>query len=135
MERKVKTNASRAREAAGLSLEQAARKARIGPRYLRGIELHGGAPYVSALRLARIYKCPITYFLFQQNSSKRSTRNARNPKKPVAKPIAVSAANKPIAVPQVGAHPAVSALTKAKIRRSNVSRRHWQKRSNVSDGN
>ena len=55
--------AQRAREAAGLCLADAARRARVSPNYLRRIELHGGAPYVLAKRLCRIYRCSIHLFL------------------------------------------------------------------------
>ena len=52
-----------ARERAGLTLKQAARRARIGERYLRSIELHGNASFALARRLSRIYHCPIDLFL------------------------------------------------------------------------
>lgn len=51
------TSAIHAREAAGFTVREAARRVRCHPRYLRRLELHGGAPYVLALRLAWLYKC------------------------------------------------------------------------------
>lgn len=56
-------NAAAARKAANLTIEQAARKARIGVRYLRRIERHGKSSYVLAVRLSNLYGCPITTFL------------------------------------------------------------------------
>lgn len=57
------TNAADARRAAGLTLEQAAKKARISPRYLRQVERHG-ANFALAELLAQIYRCEITVFLY-----------------------------------------------------------------------
>jgi transcriptional regulator with XRE-family HTH domain len=67
--------AQRAREAAGFSLGDAARRARVSPNYLRRIELHGGASYVLAKRLCRIYRCSIHLFLpsSYQRQPERST--------------------------------------------------------------
>ena len=59
----IRTKAQVARESAGLSLEAAAKRARLCPRYIRHLELHGRAPLPTAERLARIYKCPVTLFL------------------------------------------------------------------------
>ena len=56
------TLARAARELSGFSLEEAAKRARISPRYLRRIEQRG-APYVLARRLAALYQCPIDFFL------------------------------------------------------------------------
>src|SRR6201999_3918243 len=54
----------RAREAAGLTLEQAAKKARVSKGYLKRFEGRGGGPpEVLAKRLRGIYKCPIDVFL------------------------------------------------------------------------
>ena len=58
------TEAEAARLNAGFTLERAAKKARVVPAYLRRIELHGRAPYVLAARLASLYQCPITVFLY-----------------------------------------------------------------------
>lgn len=57
------TPATQARNNVGLTLKQAARRARVGDSYLRRIELHGGASYVLAQRLARLYQCSIHVFL------------------------------------------------------------------------
>jgi transcriptional regulator with XRE-family HTH domain len=57
------TSAARAaRESVGLTLEAAARRARVTPDYLRRVERHG-ASYVLARRLAALYNCPIDAFL------------------------------------------------------------------------
>lgn len=60
---KVPTPAEQARKQAGLTLEEAARRARICPAYLRRVELHGNAPYVLARRLASLYGCSMMVFL------------------------------------------------------------------------
>ncbi len=52
-----------ARESAGFTLEQAARRARVCPAYLRRIEKRGWTPYVLAMRLSRLYQCPCSLFL------------------------------------------------------------------------
>lgn len=52
-----------AREQAGLTVEQAARRARVGAIYLLRIEKHGRAPFVLATRLARLYGCRCDLFL------------------------------------------------------------------------
>jgi len=58
------TTAEAARIAAGLTLVQAASRARVCTEYLRQIERRGGASYVLALRLSRMYDCPMTAFLY-----------------------------------------------------------------------
>ena len=60
----MRTKAEAAREAAGLTLEQAARKVNLGARYVRALELHGRAPLPTAQVLARLYKCPVSFFLY-----------------------------------------------------------------------
>ena len=57
------TQAAGARLAAGLSLEEAAARARVGPRYLRRVETRGGAGYALARRLSALYGCRIDVFL------------------------------------------------------------------------
>lgn len=52
-----------ARQKAGLTLQQAATRARICPAYLLKIEKSGRAPYVLAMRLSRLYRCPCQLFL------------------------------------------------------------------------
>jgi hypothetical protein len=54
--------ATTAREKVGLTLEQAAKKARVGVAYLRYVERHG-CSFVLAERLSRIYACNIDVFL------------------------------------------------------------------------
>lgn len=56
------SRASDAREAAGLSVAEAARRARVCPAYVRRAERHG-ACYTLAIRLSRIYGCPVDHFL------------------------------------------------------------------------
>jgi hypothetical protein len=57
------TEATRAREVAGLTLMEAARRARVSVGYLRRVERHG-ASYCLAQRLSRLYECPIDCFLY-----------------------------------------------------------------------
>lgn len=60
----------RAREAVGLTLEQAACKALVSVDYLRDIERKGGgAPSNLAERLAGIYRCSVFVFLRSGGSS------------------------------------------------------------------
>lgn len=61
--------AAQARQEAGLSLAEAARRARICPIYLRRIELHGNAPYVLAKRLAHLYSCSANLFLYAPSAT------------------------------------------------------------------
>jgi hypothetical protein len=56
--------AARARAAVNLSLEEAAKRARVCPAYLSRIERHGDAPYALAHRLSTLYGCPMVYFLY-----------------------------------------------------------------------
>lgn len=56
------TPAARARTLAGLTIQEAARRAHISARYLRHVE-HHGASYPLALRLARLYDTRIDIFL------------------------------------------------------------------------
>jgi predicted house-cleaning noncanonical NTP pyrophosphatase (MazG superfamily) len=60
--KRVPTVAEDYRVAAGLTLEHAAQRARVGVAYLRRAELHG-CPLVLAECLAYIYQCPIDLFL------------------------------------------------------------------------
>lgn len=52
-----------AREAAGLTLEAAAKRARVSPAYLRKLEAGGQYSYVLAVRLSRIYGASGTAFI------------------------------------------------------------------------
>lgn len=52
-----------ARIQAGLSIEDAARRLKLSPRFLRQIELHGGASLKTARRLAHLYNCSGNVFL------------------------------------------------------------------------
>jgi transcriptional regulator with XRE-family HTH domain len=58
-----------ARAAAGLTIEAAARRARVTPAYLRQIERRGGAPYALACRLSRLDGAPLDTFLKRKESS------------------------------------------------------------------
>jgi len=58
------TPASQARESAGLSLDEAAKRARVCSAYLRAVERRGGASFVLAMRLARLYSCSANVFLY-----------------------------------------------------------------------
>jgi hypothetical protein len=58
------TEASRTRVEAGYSLQRAAKLARVEPEYLRRVEKHGGASYVLAVRLSRLYRCSMQIFLY-----------------------------------------------------------------------
>lgn len=60
----MKSEATLSRELSGLTIEQAARRARVGSAYLRGIERQGGAGYYLAQRLSAIYQCRIEIFLY-----------------------------------------------------------------------
>ena len=82
-------SAAQARQEAGFSLAEAARRARVCPVYLRRIELHGNAPYVLATRLAHLYSCSTNLFLYappattqvvKQVASKPSEGLSRRPK-------------------------------------------------------
>ncbi len=70
------TPAMRARERAGLSVVEAAKRARICVAYLRRVERNGG-PYALARRLAALYQCPIDVFL----PSPLRKEGSRTPKK------------------------------------------------------
>ena len=59
----VMMNATIAREQAGMTIEQAAKKARVGVRYLASLEKRGGFSFVLASRLTKVYGCRIDNFL------------------------------------------------------------------------
>lgn len=71
------TLAAQAREAAGLSVQEAARRAHITEGYLRRIESKG-APYMLARRLAALYECRVDVFLPRKTSTpaKRKRKEA-----------------------------------------------------------
>lgn len=58
-----KTVAECARERAGLTRQQLAKRARISEPYLRQIEYRGRAPYALAERLAILCRCRIDTYL------------------------------------------------------------------------
>lgn len=55
--------ARNARIAAGLTIQAAAKRARITPAYLGGCERKRDFPYILAERLSRIYQCRLDVFL------------------------------------------------------------------------
>lgn len=57
------TPAEKARVAAGLTPDTAAKKLRICTPYLKRIERRGNAPYHLAMRLAKLYSCSAHLFL------------------------------------------------------------------------
>lgn len=57
------TAAIAAREQAGLTVAQAAKRAGCSVRYLRGLELNGGVSWVMGMKLAAIYGCNCQVFL------------------------------------------------------------------------
>lgn len=65
MATRVKTAAQLAREDAGLTIEEAAKKARISVGYLRQVE-RTSACYTLACRLSRLYDCDMKVFLPQR---------------------------------------------------------------------
>lgn len=75
---KALSPAAKAREAAGLTLTQAARRARVSPAYLRRMEA-GGCSYGLALELAHLYHCPVDLFLARPRAERqpRVSANAR----------------------------------------------------------
>jgi transcriptional regulator with XRE-family HTH domain len=69
------TSAAQAREAAGFTLEQAAKKARICTSYLRAIEKgRGTCSYPLAMRLSRLYRCSANVFLYTKKGSETPTK-------------------------------------------------------------
>ncbi|MDQ3814826.1 MAG: helix-turn-helix transcriptional regulator, partial [Armatimonadota bacterium] len=58
------TPAEHARMTAGYTLEEAARRLRLHPRYLRSLELHGGASLKMARKLADLYGCDGNVFVY-----------------------------------------------------------------------
>jgi len=77
------TPATRAREDARLSVEEAAKLARISPSYLRRKEREGGFSYVVASRLERAYRCDPKVFLAgnRQPTSRKETNGRKKTKK------------------------------------------------------
>ena len=53
-----------AREMAGLTVEEAAKKARVGVQYLRQVERNGRASFALAQRLCALYRCRLDIFLY-----------------------------------------------------------------------
>lgn len=58
------TAARQARERAGLTLEEAAKRAHCSVAYLRRLELQGGVSWVMGMRLAHLYGCSCQVFLY-----------------------------------------------------------------------
>ena len=66
---------SEARLAAGLTLEEAARLARVGQIYLRRVEKHGGASWVLCRRLSRLYGAPLDVFVYKREGGGGKAEN------------------------------------------------------------
>jgi len=77
------TPAAQARQDAGFPLEEAARRVRVCPAYLRRIELHGDAPYVLAMRLAHLYGCSTNLFLFAPTAPTKTIKGPSRRLKPL----------------------------------------------------
>lgn len=60
----MNTQIALAREMAGLTIEEAARRARIGVQYLRQVERNGRASFTLAQRLCALYQCRLDIFLY-----------------------------------------------------------------------
>ncbi len=73
--------ATQARERANISVEDAARHARITPKHLRVIELHGGAGYTTAQKLARLYGCKMELLLIPRSQKSANKRSGRKPRR------------------------------------------------------
>lgn len=73
--KKINVTPSEARQAAGLTLEEAARLARVGQIYLRRIEKHGGASWVLCRRLSRLYGAPLDVFVYKKEGGGGKTGN------------------------------------------------------------
>jgi transcriptional regulator with XRE-family HTH domain len=61
-----KTRAELAREAAGMTRLQLAKKARISEAYLRQVERHGRASFSLADRLAVFCKCRLDIYIYRE---------------------------------------------------------------------
>jgi len=75
------TRLSALREAAGLTLLDAARHAGVTPDYLRRIERQGQAPYVLAQKLARRYGCSSMIFAHKISSERKISAGTTSPQK------------------------------------------------------
>jgi len=62
-EERQKTRAELAREAAGMTRHQLAKKARISEAYLRRVERHGRASFYLAERLAALCNCRLDIYI------------------------------------------------------------------------
>jgi hypothetical protein len=65
------TPAMNAREQAGLSLAEAAKRVQVCVSYLRAIERRGGASFRLAMRLSRLYGCSANIFLYGQRDARK----------------------------------------------------------------
>lgn len=71
------SEAASARGRAGLSLEEAAHRARIGVSYLRQVERSGDCSYVLAMRLARLYRCSANVFLYTTKKGSETPKTSK----------------------------------------------------------
>lgn len=110
-------SAVQARQDAGLSLQQAAKLARVCPAYLRRVEKHGDAPYVLAMRLARLYSCSANIFLFvPQEGPSRRLQSLSAGRKPTN-----STSQKPRKMKQATTKSAPGTATTARLRSTQVA--------------
>lgn len=68
-----------ARELAGYSLDQAAKRAGVTTSYLRRIERSGGCSFLLAQRLARLYGTSIDIFLGVQTARTKTKKGPMEP--------------------------------------------------------
>lgn len=62
-EERIMTRAELAREAAGMTRPQLAKKARVSVAYLRQVERHGRASFCLAERLAALCRCRLDIYI------------------------------------------------------------------------
>ena len=60
----MKTQLTIAREKAGMTIDEAARRAQVGCAYLRQVERNGRASFSLAKRLCALYQCRLDIFLY-----------------------------------------------------------------------
>lgn len=71
------SEAASARQRAGLSLEDAAKQARVCVQYLRRVERSGDCSYVLAMRLARLYRCSANVFLYTTKKGRETPATSK----------------------------------------------------------
>ena len=86
------SEATSARNRAGLTLEDAACQVRVCVSYLRRVERSGDCSYPLAMRLARLYRCSANVFLYTNKGSETPTTS-----KSLKDPIKATNKEKPLA--------------------------------------